>query len=168
MSYNFIKDQVGIQNTTTLKGKLFRFLIDFFMKKWTLKKSHQKVQRQENSNVVQTCANLTFADQTFADKINILQDLDICWLRRLPILAIPAICWLSKDICWSRHLLILSNNGDLLIQTYFTQDLKKSQEHAKRYHLKEQWKSKTGVKNDTPFYSRPPIEKTNSDPLFKG
>ena len=24
---------------------------------------------------------------------------DICWLRRLPILAIPAICWLSKDIC---------------------------------------------------------------------
>ena len=100
--------------------------------------------------------------------LDILQDLDICWLRRLPILAIPAICWLSKDICWSRHLLILSNNGDLLTQTYFTQDLKKSQEHAKRYHLKEQWKSKTGVKNDTPFYSRPPIEKTNSDPLFKG
>ena len=100
--------------------------------------------------------------------LDILQDLDICWLRRLPILAIPAICWLSKDICWSRHLLILSKNIHLLIQTHFTQDLKKSQEHAKRYHLKEQWKSKTGVKNDTPFYSRPPIEKTNSDPLFKG
>ena len=33
----------------------------------------------------------------------ILQDLDICWLRRLPILAIPAICWLSKDICWFCH-----------------------------------------------------------------
>ena len=101
----------------------------------------------------------------------------------------PDICWLNKHLTGPRHLLtqtfanfshpchlltlqghllILSNNGDLLIQTYFTQDLKKSQEHAKRYHLKEQWKSKTGVKNDTPFYSRPPIEKTNSDPLFKG
>ena len=32
--------------------------------------------------------------------LDIIQDLDICWLRRLPILAIPAICWLSKDICW--------------------------------------------------------------------
>ena len=96
---------------------------------------------------------------------------DICWLNKhltgprhlltqsLPILAIPAICWLSKDICWSRHLLILSNNGDLLIQTYFTQDLKKSQEHAKRYHLKEQWKSKLVSKMTDHFIHGHPLRK---------
>ena len=74
--------------------------------------------------------------------LDILQDLDICWLRRLPILAIPAICWLSKDICWSRHLLILSNNGYLLIQTYFTQDLKKVKNMPKGTF----WKSNESLK----------------------
>ena len=75
----------------------------------------------------------------------------------------PDICWLNKHLTGPRHLLtqtfanfshpchlltlqghllILSNNGDLLIQTYFTQDLKK----VKNMPKGTIWKSNESLK----------------------
>ena len=84
---------------------------------------------------VRNFADFPFADRTFADGHLLIRHL----------LTGPGHLLTQTFANFSHpcHLLtlqghLLSNNGDLLIQTYFTQDLKKSQEHAKRYHLKEQ------------------------------
>ena len=57
-----------VSSQLPFREELFTFWIDVFMKKWTSKFFHQKVLRRENSNSVQTCADLTysFAQATFA------------------------------------------------------------------------------------------------------